>query len=107
VDIVVVKDFYINIIAEVALLKKGIWCSGYNTILRFRSVKESIVVKELKRKFNIVFFKYKPLSNYLKLPYKVLISTPVLVYPALKQELYRRFRRLRDYLKPRIDLEDV
>jgi hypothetical protein len=89
VDIIVVKDFYINIIAEVVLLKKGIWCSGYNAILRFRPVKESIVVRELKYKFNIVFFKYKPLSNYLKLLYEVLISAPVLVYPALKRELYR------------------
>jgi hypothetical protein len=53
--------------------------------LRFRLVKESIIVRKLERKFNIVFFKYKPLSNYLKLLYKVLISALVLVYPALKR----------------------
>jgi hypothetical protein len=107
VDVAVVEDFHVNIIAEAALLKKGIWCSGYDATLRFGPVEESVVVRELERKFNIVFFEYKPLSNYLKLPHEVPISAPVLVYPALERELHRRFRRSRDYLKPRIDSEDV
>jgi hypothetical protein len=65
------------------------------------------VVRELKYKFNIVFFKYKPLFNYLKLFYKILISVLILVYPVLKQELNRRFYRLKDYLKLKIDLKDI
>ena len=107
VDVAVVEGFHVNIIAEAALLKKGIWCSGYDATLRFGSVEESVVVRELERKFNLVFFEYKPLSNYLKLPLEVPISAPVLVYPTLKRELHGRFRKSRDYLKPRTDLEDI
>jgi hypothetical protein len=107
VDVAVVEGCHMNIVAEAALLKQGIWCSGYDATLRFGPVEESIVVRELERKFNIVFFEYKPLSNYLKLPHEVPISAPVLVYPALERQLHSRFRKSRDYLKPRTDSEDV
>ena len=47
--------------------EKGLWYLGLDSSLRVGYLKElnkSIVVVNLKRKFNLIFLKYKPFSIY-------------------------------------------
>jgi hypothetical protein len=69
-DIVVVKGFYVNIISEARLNKKGLWYLGLDSSLRvgyLEQLDKSIVVASLKRKFNLTFIKYKLFSVYTPL----------------------------------------
>jgi hypothetical protein len=62
-DVIIILSFYINIILKARLIKAGVWYSGANAILRISIVDNSFIVKQLKRKGNLIFFKYK-LFNY-------------------------------------------
>jgi hypothetical protein len=56
---------------------------------------------------NLVFLKYKPFSSY---PINYNNQNPVLIigtlmFPMLKRKVRALYRPLKDYLKPRTDLE--
>jgi hypothetical protein len=67
-----------------------------------------VVVKHLKRMYNLVFFEYKLLSTYLDVPPKILTSVGgVLIFLTINRGVREKFRRLRDFLKLRSNLEEV
>jgi hypothetical protein len=67
-----------------------------------------VVVKHLKRMYNLVFFKYKPLSTCLDVPPEIPTSVGgVLMFLTINRGVREKFRQLRDFFKPRSDLEEV
>jgi len=66
------------------------------------------MLKQLKRIYNLVFFKYKLLFTYLKVLSEVPTSIArILIFPTIEQSVKRRFRQSRDFLKLRSDLKEV
>jgi hypothetical protein len=66
-----------------------------------------MVLKKLEQMSNLVFLKYKPLSSY---PINYSNQNPVLIigtlmFSILKRKVRALYRPLKDYLKPRTDLE--
>ncbi len=58
-NVIVIEGFYINIVLEALLLKTGLQFSRKDYILRQGELGNSIVIKQLERYINLVFFKYK------------------------------------------------
>ncbi len=58
-NIIVIEGFYINIVSEALLLKAGLWFSRKDYMLRQGELGNSVVIKQLERYINLVFFKYK------------------------------------------------
>jgi hypothetical protein len=91
-DVVVVKGFYINIVSEALLFKKGVWVYRLNLTLRIRTKQENIVLIKLKRIYKVNFLKYKPISTYLDTLSEIFISVyRVLIYLTLKQKIKKRY----------------
>jgi hypothetical protein len=67
-DVRVVEGFHVNIVSEFKLRKAGIWYIGYNSTLRFRLVKNSIVLAQLTVRHNLSFIEYKQIACYVPLP---------------------------------------
>jgi hypothetical protein len=107
-DVAVVRGFHVNIISEAKLRQAKLWVHGYDGTLRFGTDKENIVVKTLVRKCNVNFFEYKPLSTYSNS--QVMLqraSYPPLIYSSTHRQLNKKFRSVRNWLKPRSDSEDI
>jgi hypothetical protein len=50
------------------------------------------MLKQLKRIYNLVFLKYKPLFTYLKVLSEVLISiAKILIFPTIERSVKKRF----------------
>jgi hypothetical protein len=103
----VIKGFYINIVFKACLRNIGVWYNSFDYSLYYRSVTENIVLKKLERMSNLVFLKHKPLFSYpinhSNQNLVLIIST--LMFPILKRKVRALYRPLKDYLKPRTDLE--
>jgi len=80
-NIYIIKGFYSNIILKVKLLKVEVWYYNLNCILYFGLKKDNIILRKLKRKSNLVFFKYKPLTIYLN---ALLIIISIIIYFATR-----------------------
>jgi hypothetical protein len=66
------------------------------------------VLKQLKRIYNLVFLEFKLLFTYFKVLPEILTSIArILMFPTIERSVRVRFRRSRDYLKLRSDLEEV
>jgi len=66
------------------------------------------MLKQLKRIYNLVFLKYKPLFTYLKILSEVLTSIArILIFPIIERSIKRKFRYSRDFLKLRSNLKEV
>lgn len=66
-EFILIEGFYVNIILEAKLNKKGLYYLGLDLLLYIGYLKElnkSIIVVNLKYKINFNFFKYKPFSIY-------------------------------------------
>jgi hypothetical protein len=84
-DVAVVKGFYINIVLEALLFKKGVWVYRLDSTLCIRTKQENIVLIKLKYIYKVNFLKYKLISTYLDALFKIPTSTyKVLIYPMLK-----------------------
>ena len=101
-NVIIVEEFYINIISEAKLLLTGVWYNGFNYILRFKTLEESIVLMKLERKYNLVFIELKPLFSYFYIPIN---DQPInnLIFPTFKRKVRRLYRLLRDYFRLRSD----
>jgi hypothetical protein len=106
-NITVIKGFYINIISEARLAEKKAWYYEYNLIIRLGDYKENIVLIQLEYRFNLVFLKYKPLSIYFNVLLEIPTSTSsILIFPILERLIRTRYKRLREYLKPKSNSEE-
>jgi hypothetical protein len=84
-NVVVVKGFYINIVLEALLFKKGVWVYKLDLTLCIRTKQENIVLIKLKYIYKVNFLKYKPISTYLNALSEIFISTcRVFIYLTLK-----------------------
>jgi hypothetical protein len=84
-DVVIVKGFYINIVSEALLFKKGVWVYRLDLTLCIRTKQENIVLIKLKRIYRVNFLEYKPISTYLNALSEIFISTcRVFIYLMLK-----------------------
>jgi hypothetical protein len=91
-DIAVIKGFYVNIVSEALLFKKGVWVYKLDSMLCIRTKQENIVLIKLKRIYKVNFLKYKPISTYLNTLSEILISVyRVLIYPTLKRKIKERY----------------
>jgi hypothetical protein len=91
-DVAVVKGFYVNIVLEALLFKKGVWVYRLDSTLCIGTKQENIVLIKLKYIYKVNFLKYKPISTYLDALFEILISTyRVLIYPTLKQKIKERY----------------
>jgi hypothetical protein len=63
-----VEGFYVNIVSKFKLRKARIWYIGYDSTLRFRLVKNSIILAQLTVRYNLSFIKYKQIARYVPLP---------------------------------------
>jgi hypothetical protein len=107
-EVAVVEGFHVNIVSEARLLESGVWYSGFDCTLRYGDEKDSVILKRLKRLYNLVFLEYKPYSTYSHIPPEIPTSMAgILVFPTVERRLRSRYRRSRDYLKPRSDEEEV
>ena len=100
-NICIVEGFHVNIISEARLREAGVWYSGLDCILRYGIEHNNVIIKTLIHQFNLVIFKFKPISNYLILPEDVSISSAgIMTFPTLRCKIRKRFQRTREYLKP-------
>ena len=106
-DVVVVEGFHVNIVSEARLRDAGVWYHGLDCSLRNGNDRDNVVLAELKRMYNLVFIEYKPLSTYLDVLSEIPTSASILMFPTIKRALHRKFRRSRDFLKPREDSAEV
>ena len=107
-NVAVVEGFHVNIVSEARLLKAGVWYNGLDCSLKYGTEGKSVTLMKLHRKFNLVFIQFKALSTYLSVPSYIPTSAGgVMMFPTLKRAVRKAFRRSRDYLKPRRDIEDV
>ncbi len=83
-NIVVIEGFYINIILEALLLKAGLWFSRKDYILKQGELGNSVVIKQLERYINLVFFKYKYYS-YSSIPLYILSTYIALMFLTISQ----------------------
>jgi hypothetical protein len=87
-NIIIIKDFYINIVLEALFFKKGMWVYRLDSTLCIRTKQENIVLIKLKRIYRVNFLKYKPIFTYLNALFKIPTSTyKVLIYPTLKRKI--------------------
>jgi hypothetical protein len=87
-DVAIVKGFYINIVLEAFLFKKGVWVYRLDSTLCIRTKQENIVLIKLKRIYRVNFLKYKPISTYSNALSEILTSIyRVLIYLTLKQKI--------------------
>jgi hypothetical protein len=87
-NVVIVKGFYINIVLEALLFKKGVWVYRLDSTLYIRTKQENIMLIKLKRIYRVNFLKYKPIFTYLDALSEILISAcEVLIYPTLKRKI--------------------
>jgi hypothetical protein len=87
-NVAIVKGFYINIVLEALLFKKGVWVYKLDSTLCIGTKQENIVLIKLKRIYKVNFLKYKPIFTYLDALSKILTSTyRVLIYPTLKRKI--------------------
>jgi hypothetical protein len=97
-DVAIIKGFYINIVLEALLFKKGVWVYKLDLTLYIRTKQENIVLIKLKRIYKVNFLKYKPIFTYLNALSKIFISVyKVLIYLMFKQKIKKRYRRTREY----------
>jgi len=61
--VALVKGFHVNIVSEALLLKQNVWYSSYNCSLNYSEPGNSVIVKKLKRRFQLVFIEYKLLNS--------------------------------------------
>jgi hypothetical protein len=93
-NITVVKGFYINIVSEACLVEKKAWYYGYDLTVRLGDCKENIVLMQLEYRFNLVFLKYKPLSIYSNILFKIPTSTGgILMFLILERLIRARYKR--------------
>ena len=62
--VVVVEGFYLNIILEACLKLKGVQYLGFNATLKVETLKENIILANLRAKHYLTFLKYKLLTFY-------------------------------------------
>jgi hypothetical protein len=97
----------VNIVSEARLAEKKAWYHGYDLTIRLGTKEENIVLMQLERKFNLVFLQYKPMSTYSTAPFEIPTSAGgVLMFPTLERSIRTRYKRSREYLKPRSDSEE-
>jgi hypothetical protein len=97
-NVVVIKGFYINIVLEALLFKKGVWVYKLDSTLCKGTKQENIVLIKLKRIYRVNFLKYKPIFTYSNALFKILISVyKVLIYSTLKRKIKECYRRIREY----------
>jgi hypothetical protein len=58
-NIVVVEGFYINIVSEALLRKKGLWFNRLDNTLCFRTEGNNKIIVTLIRRSNLIFLEYK------------------------------------------------
>jgi len=104
-NVAVVTGFHVNIVSEALLLKSGLWFSGIDCSLRWGELSNSIVMKQLERRANLVFFEYKHRS-YSSVPLCIPSSSTTLMFPTLNRQINRAYRKTYDYAKPRTDTEE-
>ena len=63
-NVAVIEGFHTNIISEYKLRSLRVWYNGFDYTLRYGPLEKSVVLKKLKRKYNLVFMELKPLSSY-------------------------------------------
>ena len=73
-EVAVMEGFYVNIVSEARLLEAGVWYHGIECSLRYGQEARSIVLRQLLRKYNLVFLQYKPLSSCSSISSCVLTS---------------------------------
>ncbi len=83
-NIIVIEGFYINIILEALLLKAGLQFSKKDYILKQEELGNSVVIKQLERYTNLVFFKYKYYS-YSSILLYILSTYIVLIFLTISQ----------------------
>jgi hypothetical protein len=49
--VVLIKGFHVNIVSEAFFLKQNVWYSSYNYSLNYSELRNSIIIKKLKRRF--------------------------------------------------------
>jgi len=49
--VALIKGFHVNIVSEALLLKQNVWYSSYNCSLNYSKLRNSVIVKKLKRRF--------------------------------------------------------
>ena len=59
INIAIITGFYINIVFKAKLRAIMLWVHGFDYILRFGNLEHNIIIKKLKRKFNLILLKYK------------------------------------------------
>jgi hypothetical protein len=61
----------------------------------------------LKYRFNLVFLKYKLLSIYFNILFEIPTNTSsILIFLIFEYLIRTQYKRLREYLKPRSNLEE-
>jgi hypothetical protein len=84
-DVAIVKGFYINIVLEALLFKKGVWVYKLDLTLCIRTKQENIILIKLKRIYRVNFLKYKPIFTYLDALSEISTSTcRVFIYLTLE-----------------------
>ena len=98
-EVALVEGFHVNIVSEALLLEKKVWYSGFDCTLKYGEPSNSVVIKKLERRFQLVFVEYKRLSSYSPAPHSVtLICATLRSLP---------FRRSSDSPRPREDSEHL
>ncbi|KAF2970752.1 hypothetical protein GQX73_g2825 [Xylaria multiplex] len=92
-NVALVEGFHVNIVSEARLRDSGIWYCGLDCSLRYGTLQNSVLMKQLTRKLNLVFLEYKPISIYS--------SSSLVVRPQVYGTL-KRFERwvMRQYRLP-------
>ncbi len=83
-NVVVIEGFYVNIVSEALLLKAGLWFSRKDCMLRQGELGNSVVIKQLERRINLVFFKYKHYS-YSSIPLYIPSTCIALIFLTISQ----------------------
>jgi len=103
-EVAVVEGFHVNIISEARLFKAGVWFSGIDCSLRYGEQGDNVVMKQLERRANLVFFEYKARSYFPVPPH--IPQSVTLMFPTLTRTIGRAYRKTHDYAKPRADSEE-
>jgi hypothetical protein len=104
-NVAVIEGFHVNIVSEALLLKAGLWFSGKDCTLRWGELGNSVVMKQLERRANLVFFEYKHRS-YSSIPLCIPSTCTALMFPTMSRQINRAYRRTHDHARPRTDSED-
>jgi hypothetical protein len=99
-EVALVEGFHVNIVSEALLLKQSVWYSGYDCSLNYGEPGDSVMVKKLERRFQLVFMEYKPLNSCSPAPQSLTLLCAMLKSP-------RPHRPTRDTPKPREDSEHL